>query len=82
MKSLIVSNYDGGYRFSVYDDGYVYGRLDIDGNENHKFYRLWKIAREDGDMETFVKKTYGNDYDLIVVCEDGDIEIVKGAKDD
>ena len=78
MKTLIVSIYDGAYGFSVYDNGKLYSRNDIDTDENHKFYELWKIAFSYGDTTFWVKENCVNKYDQIFICEDGGIEVIKG----
>lgn len=77
MKTLIISNYDGGYGFSVYDNGKTYEIEDIKKDKNHKFLDLYRLVRGYKSINTYIKENYINDYDLIVVCENGDIEIVK-----
>ena len=76
MKYIIVSIYDGGYHFATCNNG----EITYDGwnyYSNCEEYRVY-INRHN-DLYDWLLEQY-SDYDFIVVCEDGDIHIVKGPK--
>lgn len=73
-KLLIISIYDSGYYFSVYDNGKIYNREEIEYDKEHKFYTLFHTYR---DIHNIIEETFINDYDKIFICEDGDVEKVK-----
>ena len=73
MKYLIVSIYDSGYGFSICDNGNYIPKFKITkiSCEEYKWYdELIESA-----FYHKLKKKY-NDYDLIVVCEDGEVEVL------
>ncbi len=73
-KLLIISLYDSGYYFSVYDNGIIYDREQLEFDKENKFYSLFHTYR---DIHNVVEEKFINDYDKIFICEDGDIEKVK-----
>ena len=79
MKILIISIYDGAVGFSVYDNGKIYDRDEIEESEdgNHKFYELFILAYHYKKIRDLIEKDFINDYDKIFICEDGDVEVVK-----
>ena len=72
MNYLIISIYDC-MAASVCMNGTVYER---DSEVSHRF--LWAYLESNGksNAETFAEFMDG--YDLVVLCEDGDVEILKG----
>lgn len=77
MKLLIITDYDGGVGFGVYDNGKIYSRSDIEDDEGHKFFELWLLARRYGDVNDYIIRNFGKDYDRIIYCENGSIEVLK-----
>ena len=73
MKYLIISIYDGAYGFSVCENGKIYKRDEIENDEKHKFYELFKAIHCYRDYEHLINK---KDYDKIIICEDGGIEVL------
>lgn len=72
MKYLIVSIYDSGYKFSICRNGKVYP-----SNKNGKYlpeYDAYWMGYDVG-LNKYLEKY--KDYDLIVVCEDGNVTVVK-----
>ena len=65
MKYLIVSIYDCGYGFSVCDNGKI-----IKAKEEYGIYIGFDV-----NFANWLKKKY-KDYDLIVICEDGNTKVV------
>ena len=74
MKTLIVSVYDDPYNFSVYDNGIFYGKRDL-RKESNKFFGMFDSSTY---PEMYILDHFMDEYDLIVVCEDGDINVMKG----
>lgn len=73
MKYLIVSIYDSAYGFSVCDNGKYIPKFKVNKNtcEEYKWY-------DELIAPVFyykLKKKYSN-YDLIIVCEDGEVEVL------
>ena len=64
MKYLIVSIYDSGWGFSVCDNGKV-----IEAREEYESYSEFVNFAE------WLKNKY-KDYDLVVICEDGNVQVV------
>lgn len=67
MKYVVVSIYDAGYDFNVNKNGKPQFFV------NDEFDKYFDLA---GDFDEWLKEKY-KDYDLIIVCEDGEIEILK-----
>lgn len=65
MKYLIVSIYDSGCGFSICDNGKV-----IEAREEYGIYIGFDI-----DFGDWLKNKY-KDYGLIVICEDGNTQVV------
>jgi len=76
MKYLIISIYDGAYGFSVCDNGKIYKRNEIEENEQHKFYKCFCIAFQYGNVAKHLTENFAKDYDKIIICEDGGIEVL------
>ena len=80
MKTLIVSSYDGVCCFNVYDNGKLYERDDIEDDESHKFFHLYKLISlyvPDKDVHFFIERAFGKDYDQIFICNNGMIKVLK-----
>lgn len=77
MKYLIFSIYDSWYWYSVNINGINY---DTDNDDIGICKKLWDIewgsCGDYSSVNDYLLKEY-NDYDLIVICEDGCIEILK-----
>lgn len=73
MKYLIVSIYDSGYEFSVCKNGRVYQKY----SKNGKYVTEAKVYLVGyGEvLRDYLEKKY-KDYDLIVICEDGNTQVV------
>ena len=70
MKYLIVSIYDCGCEFSVCNNG----KEVIDSEEEYNAY-IDHIDFDDIDFGEWLKNKY-KDYDLIVICEDGNTQVI------
>ena len=76
MKYVIVSIYDGGYGWSICDNGYqTIKNYGTKAEESPEIYKEWLSNKKFGTGAWLKQKFF--DYDLIIVCEDGDVEIVK-----
>lgn len=64
MKTLIISSYDSCWHFSVYPK-----------EECEDIYHLYRSLEFDKIIEKYKSK-----YDVIIICDDGDINIIKGAE--
>lgn len=76
MKDIIlISSYDSGYCFSIMVNGKIIHKSD-DEEENiadkvrSKYYHCFS-----SEFKEFCKKEFGTDKQIIV-CEDGDIELL------
>ena len=76
MSYLIISIYDSGYEMSVCDNGKIINKFDKYGNFNKKFDYYWGMYC----LNNFRELISLLSYDLIILCEDGFIEILKGKK--
>lgn len=65
MKYLIVSIYDCGCNFSVCDSSKL-----IDAEEEYNIYIDFDV-----DFSEWLKNKY-KDYDLVIICEDGDTQVI------
>lgn len=75
MKYIILSIYDSWYEYSCNINGTFY---DEETNICRQLYNTeWGMHPKYNSVNEYLLKEY-NDYDLIVVCEDGNIEILKG----
>lgn len=75
MKYFILSIYDSWWNYSIMLNGEYF---DKDTDLAHEIYKLyWDMI----NYQEFVKYLIHlyNDCDLIVICEDGDITILKGG---
>lgn len=77
MNFVIVGIYDSWYYFSININGKLYERGTKIVKDAYKAY--WHNDNENQTFDDYLLETY-KDYDLIVVCEDGFIEILKGGK--
>ena len=77
MKYLIVSIYDSGWEFGVCDNGTHIPRRDKDDHPNQVYRMFNNLASF--EFREWLKKEY-EDYDLIVLCEDGDIFVLKDER--
>lgn len=79
MDYLIISAYDGTYSFSVCHNGIVYetGYNDYEPLLDH----IRELFKNSNYFKEDILKEYGNDYDLIIFCNKGSIEIIKDNKD-
>ena len=73
MKYLIVSIYDSAWEFSVCDSGVVHSKYDEFTEPIRKLY--WDEGN--ASFEHNLLDKYGDKYDLIIVCEDGMIQVLK-----
>lgn len=70
---VIVSIYDGGYCFSVYDDGVTIRRYEGGGPLLDEVMQAYSIPYTN-EWYKWLKERFPNK--IIVICEDGNIEIV------
>lgn len=78
MRYLIINIYDSWFRRSICVNGEVY----IEGDLIDDLYRLYYDDTKYQDLNSFEKlvvEKYGDQFDLIVICEDGDTTVVKGV---
>ena len=72
MKYVIVSIYDSGYGFMLCDNGECrYRELENEEDYTEEYY-----AYLNGHFREWLLNRF-KDYDLIVVCEDGNVEVLK-----
>ena len=76
MKYIILSIYDSWYKYSCNINGNFY---DEESDICKKLYNTeWGMyPKYNSSINDYLLNEY-SDYDLIVVCEDGNIEILKG----
>lgn len=81
MKTLIISDYDCGYRFSVakLEDGKMMmlcddARMDMENDDQDK-YRWWKVYYDIDDLSAELKASLAN-YDNVIICADGGIRLI------
>ena len=68
MKQLIISIYDS----------WVYCSVLSNGKYNHKLENeIYNLYYSDGSFKKLLLNKYCKLYDSIIVCEDGDIEVIK-----
>lgn len=73
MKQLIISIYDSWY----------YGEVMSNGKRNHSMtktiHRMYDVhwSAYNKSFRTELMKKYARKYDNIIICEDGDIEVLK-----
>ena len=73
MKYIILSIYDSWYEYSCNINGKFY---DEESDICSKLYNIeWGGYEEYASVNDYLLKEY-SDYDLIVVCEDGNIQIL------
>lgn len=90
MRYLIINIYDSWFNRSVCDNGKIYTY-----DDNHPLLKdLYDMYYDMGEYQTetysndfyrfdkLVLGKYGDSYDLIVICEDGDTKVLKGATND
>lgn len=79
MNFVIISIYDNCYKYSININGELF---DSDTNICKKIYKSFKESwfTEYKYFYNYLLKEF-QDYDLIVVCEDGCIDILKGVKE-
>ena len=73
MKYLIVSIYDSGYGFSVCDNGKYIPKFKVTKASCEEY--KWYYELIEPVFYYKLKKKY-SDYDLIIVCEDGEVEVL------
>jgi len=71
MKYIIVSIYDYACNFSVCVNGNVLNKTD-DGRTIEEIAAYWSAL----DFRKWLKEKY-SDYALIILCVDGDVEVIK-----
>lgn len=77
MRYLIINIYDSWFGRSICVNGEVY----TEGDLIDDLYRLYYGDTKYQDLNSFEKlvvEKYGDQFDLIVICEDGDTTVVKG----
>lgn len=75
-KKLIVSIYDGGYNISIYN-GRLFNRDQIEKlKSSNKLSQLYNLISLYSDYIDFIKNNF-KEYDEIIICEDGGINIIK-----
>lgn len=66
---VVISSYDNGYEFSILENGTIHKRLD--GHRHETLIDAYSYIYNHSKLkEIFPNKT-------IIVCEDGDIEVIK-----
>lgn len=75
MKYVIISIYDGMYGFDVLENG-EHIEAEREKDIAHNIYEIEKGESSYEKVHTFLKAYY-NDYDLIIISEDGFAEVVK-----
>lgn len=83
IDTVIISAYDSCVNWSIYIDGYIIDREELDYPCRRFPKGLRKIAKEtyiaclywDNFFEYLLKKF--SNYDSIIYCENGGIEIIK-----
>lgn len=77
MKYLIVNVYDSCYGFSICHNGVVEPMDKWNTERNSELVAdMYRIMNGGGYTSGLLEK-YGNDYDLIILCEDGGTEVLK-----
>ena len=79
MRYLIINIYDSWFGRSICVNGEVY----TEGDLIDDLYRLYYDDTKYQDLNSFEKlvvEKYGDQFDLIFICEDGDTTVVKGEK--
>lgn len=76
MKYVIMSIYDGWYRYTININGKEY---DEDSEICKKAYKA--VDSENKDINDYLLEEF-KEYDLIVICDNGNIEILKDNRGD
>lgn len=74
MKQLIISIYDSWFNSSVLSNGKMNKKLE---KELYDLYYCDDKYKEGNSFGKLVIKNYGDLYDNIIICEDGDVEVLK-----
>lgn len=82
MKYLIISNYDSQCTFSICDNGRTYTAEDKMPNFIINIKRLNLNLLYDEFVNAILCMKELEDYDFIVYCEDGYVEILKDKMND
>ena len=82
-KTIIISVYDSCVNWSIYIDGYIIDRDELDFPHRHFPKPLRQIAKEirnayhwDCCDKEYLLRKFSN-YDSIIYCENGNIEVLK-----
>lgn len=73
MSYLIISIYDSGHGFSVCSSGLTTQRKEFDDDKDTLADKIYFLYINYSHFEEAVKIIYGDNYDLIVICENGEI---------
>lgn len=74
MKYIVVSVYNNGCDFNVCKSGWFIDTIDAKTQKPCAELAMYQNHKSE-DFRKWLKQTY-EDYDLIIVCEDGDIEVL------
>lgn len=86
MKMLIISyvgqpilNYDSVHNFTIMDNGVRHTGEEIVKNRDGHFYDILDgfYHHDYDDIKDFILTEYGKDYDKIIVCVNGDVDMLK-----